>query len=257
MALSVSTKSSFDTLPNELLREIIRYAMVRDTPFDLDSCLRTATAVEASAKSKSNKTTRNKTGGENPFLRWRLHALDSETQRQHLQDWHIASSVCRCIRSMGKEAFFSNKVFAMDLALAKKLQARTLSRLTTEDQQTASRHINSIILIVDNPPLCTFIGLPRCIAGFRNLKSIDFFFGAQEWEWAFWSIKATKCRMQPPAHFNDALTVIGIPIDKITIGILSSDTWSFHEHLLKIHVYPMVKFWAAWKLMKEYKEVDG
>ena len=245
MAFVTSAVSHFDSLPNEIVREILNWAMVRDTPFDLGDCIRTATAVETTVNSDSQ---------------WPLYDASIESQQRHLQDWRIAGSVCGRVRSLGKEAFFTSKVFAMDLTLAKRLQARSLSRLSTEDQQIASQRITSVILMVDNLQTpSTFINIPRCIAAFPKLECLDFFFGGRKGEPLAWMIKAAENRMQPPSHFNDALSAIGTPTDKIAMGILISpdSEWSFHEELLKSNVYPMLSVWATMKLGKEPKKVEG
>ena len=293
MAFITSPKSQFDKLPNEIVSKILSSAMVRDTPFDIGDCIHTATAVETSVKSehkfgsqkaeidryletsaeafRSEELTtpliaegdegrRNKTDGEKSGSQWQLYDASIETQQQHLQDWRLAGSVCSRIRKLGKEAFFSSKVFAMDLTLAKGLHARSLSRLSTEDQQTASEHIISIILKVDNLQTpSTFINLPSCTAGFPNLEHLDFFFGGRKGEPLAWMITATKNRMQPPSHFHGSLTAIGMPTDKIAMGILISpdSKWSVHERLLKSNVYPMLRAWATMKLGKESKKADG
>lgn len=74
-----------------------------------------------------------------------------------------------------------------------------------------------------------------------------------------WIIRAVKDRMQLPSTLNDALVRMGIPTEKLAMGILiSPDTkWSFHEGLLETNVYPMLRIWVDMKSRKEAKKVDG
>ncbi len=39
-----------DRLPDEVVLEILKYAMIRDTPFDLSDCIRTAMHVQSHVK---------------------------------------------------------------------------------------------------------------------------------------------------------------------------------------------------------------
>ena len=270
MAFITSAKSQFDTLPIELVHEILSYAMVRDNPFDLGDCIRTAKHLDTSVISENprivslieaDRSRRYKADGEKSSFQRRLYKASIETQQQHLQDWHVAGSVCSRVRRIGKEAFFSNKVFAMDLPLAKRLQARSLSRLSTEDQQTALKHITSILLIVDNPQSpSAFISLPRCIAGFPKLTCLDFFLvGSLKADPLSSMIEAAKTRLQPPSEFYEALTAIGMPTDKIAMGIsINPDTkWSSYARSLESNIYPMLRAWATMKFGKEAEKVDG
>lgn len=191
---------------------------------------------------------------------WPLHDASIRSQQSHLQDWRVAGSVRRRTRRLGKEAFFSCKIFVLDLDLDKWLHEQKLSRLSTDDQHLACRYIKSIILTgINLRSPSPFISLPRCIAGFPRLERFDFYFGGQPMDPSAWIIRAVKDRMQLPSTLNDALVRMGIPTEKLAMGILiSPDTkWSFHEGLLETNVYPMLRIWVGMKSRKEAKKVDG
>lgn len=150
---------------------------------------------------------------------WPLYDASIQIQRPHLLDWRIAGSVCKRLRTLGKEAFF----IAMDFNIAERLQESSLTRLSSDDQQAASKYLTSVILIerIPQSPSC-FITLPRCVAGFPWSKNLDFFFGGREGEPAAWIVKAAKARMKSRSRFIDSLAIIGVPLEKLTTGILIS-----------------------------------
>ena len=285
--------SHLDRLPDELLYEILCFSMIRNTPFDIGDCIRTAKSVDSSIKvdavvdvrpreddqicewslgtvssdeltnayfkEKDERRTK-KLHIEKSTSEWPLHDSSIEIQQPHLLDWRIAGSVSNHLRRLGKIAFFSCKVFAMDINLVQMLQETSLTRLSSEDQQTASKYIDSIILINRNlQSPSTFISLPRRIAGFPHLKRFDFFVGGRSGEPTAWMVKAAKNRIQASSRFVDALTSIGVPTGKLVIGILiSPDTqWSRHEATMEDSIYPMLKVWANMKAGKGTKKADG
>ncbi len=286
--------SQLDRLPDELLIEILKYAMIRDTPFDLGDCMQNATQVQSCVKRayevrnqnlnqsrvKRAYELRNRTinqtldddscfqmSPEEMETRWNKLTDDdscfqmspeetekwwskmtidmsSHIHQDHLRDWRIAGSVCKRIRRLGKEAFFSSKIIPMDIPLATKLQGHGLSRLSLEDQQTAIKYINSIVLIDYLTAASPWIKLPRCIAGFPKLRCLDFRFGDAMLG------SPVKERVQAPSHFHKVLTDIGVPTENLARGIMivSYHTWSESERKLKILVYPGLNNWAKMKL---------
>ena len=279
--------SQFDRLPDEIAYQVLCYAMIRDAPFHVDDCMRVAKAVQNSVKPQSEGDSSQTAEDDKCFLmsvqafgsselrrsffqekeerqskrpnserlqsRWLLHDSSIAIQQPHLLDWRIAGSVCRRLRELGKEAFFSNKVFAMSIKTMKGLQDQSLTGLSTLDQQLASKLINSIILIEHNlRSPSTFISLPHCITGFQGLHRLDFFFSGRQGEHLTWINKAARNRTLPPDHFIDALKIIGILTEKLMIGILISpdNRWSLYETQLKENVYPTLRAWATMKARK-------
>ncbi len=129
----------------------------------------------------------------------------------------------------------------MDIPLATKLQGHALSCLSLEDQQTASKYINSIVLIDHLTAASPWIKLPRCIAGFPRLRFLDFLFEDAQWD------SCAKERVQLPSHFRKVLTDIAVPMENLAIGI-ESHNMSESERKLKTFVYPGLKSWAKMKL---------
>ncbi|KAI4209076.1 MAG: hypothetical protein LQ351_007941 [Letrouitia transgressa] len=284
--------SRFDRIPNELVYEILSYAMTRNTSFSVSDCIRTAKLVESSKKSKNDSGSQLVEDDQyfemsaeafcsdklrSSFLEerrererkqisvkisqspWPLYDLSIEIQQEHLLDWRVAGSVCKRLRRLGKRAFFSSKIFAMDLNLAKRLQESSLTRLSTEDQRTASRYINSIILVYHNlQSPSAFITLPHRVAGFPFLKRLYFFFGGRTGDPLVWSRIAAKARMQPPSHFIDVLSTIGLPTEKLDIGIfISPDTnWSVCESSLKKNIYPILRVYVDRRTKNQSKEIE-
>ena len=278
---------SFDKIPNELVLEILSYVMIRDTPFDMIDCIRTAKAINRSDEShrvasslsvendrffemsveafrskelstsyfeERNERRAKQTIREKSTSKWLLYDSSIMIQQPHLLDWRVASSVCNRFRRPGKQAFFSSKDIIMDLKLAKSLQEQSLTCLSFEDQQIASQHINAIILIQNNlQSPSPFILLPDRLAGFPHLRSLRFFFGGREGDPLAWILEATQHKMETPDHFINVLTTIGVPAEKLDLGILiSPDTkWDSHEHQLKKYVYPMLRIWTTMKAEKK------
>lgn len=274
---------TLDSLPDELLQEILNYVMIRDNPFNIGDCIRTAKvaadclqAQEAGSstqpepvptvdlppqtilppshfggeeqreslikedlerKRKRDKFAKNKS-------QWPIYDFSLAVHQPHLLDWRVASSVCNRFRSLGKEAFFSHKVFVMDRMIAGKLQNQDLPNLSSKDQKIAVRYIRSMILVVkDLCSLDAFRTLRHRIAGFSGLRYVDFFFnGGQTNPPLVWIINAAKHRMLPPPKLVNALSTVRVPLDRLTIGVLvSPDTqWDVHEKQLERYIYPFL-----------------
>ncbi|KAL9603337.1 MAG: hypothetical protein Q9219_001199 [cf. Caloplaca sp. 3 TL-2023] len=288
--------SPFDKLPNEVVREIFNYAMISDTPFNISDCIRTAKALEHTIREKqgstngpaaSNQSTEDdryfemsstafcskelsstyfkemnerrskKYSVANATHQWPLYEASVEVQQLHLLDWRLAGSVCKRFRTLGKEAFFSNKAFALEPTLLQNLQELKVNRMSIEDQQTALSYMNTIILVVHNlQSPGAFMRLGHRVAAFPSLESLDFFLGSRLGEPLAWILEAIKKRMEPPSHFIDILKTIGVPSEKLAIGILVSpdSQWGYQESLLRSNVYPMLRAWTALKAAKQTKQ---
>ncbi|KAL8709977.1 MAG: hypothetical protein Q9220_005428 [cf. Caloplaca sp. 1 TL-2023] len=287
--------SPFDKLPNEVVREILNYAMISDTPFNISDCIRTAKALENTMKEKrvpckdpaaSNEVVEDdryfemsstafcskelsstyfkemderrnkKTSIANAMHKWPLYEASIEVQQRHLLDWRLAGSVCKRFRTFGKEAFFSNKAFALEPTLLQNLQELKVNRMSIEDQQTAVSYINTLILVVYNlQSPGAFMRLGHRVVAFPSLGRLDFFLGGRQGEPLAWMVKAAKERMDPPPHFINILETIGVPVERLAIGILVNpdSKWGYQESLLLSNVYPMLRAWTARKAAKETK----
>lgn len=151
-----------DRLPDEWLQKLLNYAMIRETP----CCIQ-----EYSKNNWSNKHGQS-------MMSAAIDEQPQSTQRSHLLDWRLVVGTCRRFRRLGKEAFFSQKVFAMEPSLAIALQGLQFTLLTTEDQKTAVKYMGSVIFIVDNlySP-SSFLTLSSRVSKFPRLGRLDHLFG--------------------------------------------------------------------------------
>ena len=203
---------------------------------------------------ESDERQKKLSGDDKSVSGWMLYNSSIKMQQPHLLDWRVAGSISVRLRKLGKEAFFSTKVLAMDINQIQKLSERRLTRISIEDQQVALKYTDSLILIerhTQSPS--TFIRLPRVIPRFSSLKSLDVYFGSREGEPLAWMAVAMRDRIQPPVHFIDALTTVGVPMDRLAVGILMCPAleWRSFENLLKDHVYPTLRAWGAIKASKD------
>lgn len=278
-----------DKLPDELIDNILQYAMMHNAPFDLTEAVRVAALVkqpgyvqskvedpyirlnfkdetqqlghldieESARRAFKEERLEKATKLRDPESEWPLYDLTLNIQRPHLLDWRLAGSVCHRFRRIGKIAFWTSKTFAMNVDTAKSLQDLGLKCLSIEDQQNAARYINSVVLTM--PQLSSpspYITLPRRIAAFPALRYLSFYLGERRDDPVLWMILVHQGRrMSPPADFVDALTSIGIPMEKLDVGIFinPSTTWSYQEALLKANVYPMLGLWASRLRARENK----
>ena len=221
-----STASVMDGIPDEVLQMILNYAMIRDEPFCAETCFREA-----------------------EFLSSRDYEL-SINQRPHLLDWRAVVGTCRRFRRIGKLAFFSQKVFAMGPCLASQLRNLQVTCLSVEDQQIAVKYIRSIIWMEnDTTSPSAFLTLSCHISAFPRLIRLDHLFCCARGEPEHFIIGAAQNRRQAWSHFTDVLALIGIPVGRLDVGIMSSsDTmWSQHERALKYYVYPALIATASMK----------
>lgn len=178
---------------------------------------------------------------------WGRYDSSVESQRPHLLDWRLAGSVCKRWRKMGKIAFWSQKVIAMDLTIAKEIQVPNMTYISKQDQQIAAKYITSAVLIP--PPLsspASFLTLSKRLTGFPRLRYVDFYFGQRQEDPVGGLVKASQQRIQPPQHFLDVLSAIGACTEKLDVGILidPSTNWTSEEERLKLYLYPLLIGWA-------------
>ena len=163
-----SETSQFDKLPHEIVHMIMCCAMMRDTPFNVHDCLREAKILKNSNELKHDRDSFQADEDNNSFSlsikafnsselshsffrerherlskrlnheiiqsSWALYDSSIATQQPHLLDWRVAGSICRRLRLLGKQAFFSNKVFATCVKTAKGFQDQNLAGISAVDQ---------------------------------------------------------------------------------------------------------------------------
>lgn len=146
--VSTSSVAPFDWLPNEILLEILKFAMDHHTPFVLDDYYLSLN----SGKAKESPS--------------------RPPQYAHLNDWRIINSINQRVRRVGKVAFFSAKTFALDIWASDQLQSSPFTWFgSASNQEIALQYIRSIILVV---PIwdteAAFLRLPNTLTIFKRLK---------------------------------------------------------------------------------------
>ena len=239
---SLST-NTMDRLPDEILEEILHYVMMHDDPFCIQE-----------------------------YFHDRYIAANHDLQRVHhsqrssLLDWGLVVGTCKRFCRIGKEAFFSEKVFLMDSRFAVKLRNLEAGFLTTQDQYIATRHIRSIVFIdsiflniqdqhkwtrynrsspfddsIITPP-SSFLNLSSVILSFPRLERLDHLFGYRPGE-VHLITQAAQDRRPAWSSFTDRLATIGVPTEKLDMGIMKCEgpTWDDVVNGLHWNIYPMLR----------------
>ncbi|KAL2010300.1 hypothetical protein VTN00DRAFT_6107 [Thermoascus crustaceus] len=230
-----------EKLPDELQQKILNYAMIRDTPFCIEECISVA---EKSAKDSK----RHGDDCADAALQLLLSKVEP-TQVSHLLDWRIVNGTCRRFRNLGKEAFFSQKVFGMSAEFAHKLRKLEVKNLSVDDQRTALKYICSIIFFeaVTNTA-SSFLTLPRRISAFPRLKRLDHMIGWPNVFSARFIITQLEYRKEAYHGFIEALGCIGVPVDRLEIGIIHCEDRAgdpdtgYNDRVMRADVYPLLRF---------------
>ena len=171
-----------------------------------------------------------------PLKAWEI----KPDQKAHLLDWRLVISTRPHLRSLGKESFFSHKVFSLEPDQAMTIQKSQLPFLTQETQQIAVQRIKSIIFIISNPsPPSSFLTLSSCISKFRHLKQLDQMFGYRRGEPADFLVRAYKCRRRAWEHFIDVMALSGVRTEGLDVVVLicTGATWEGVEGAIRSQVY--------------------
>ena len=244
-----ATAFAMDRLPDEILQKILNYVMMRDDPFCIQEYFH------------------DRNGGADRDLQ-RLH----HSQRSHLLDWLLVVGTSQRLRRLGKEAFFSQKVFVMDSQYASKLRNLEAEFLTTQDQHIAVGLIRAIVLIkgiflnsqdekkftafyrtsgFSNSVIASpssFLNLSSWVLSFPRLERLDHLFGYRPEEGVRLIVPAAQDRK--PAwsssawsYFKRHLDTIGVPTSKLDMGVMICEgtTWYLLERGLYWNIIPMLQ----------------
>ena len=253
-----ATAFAMDRLPDELLQKILNHVMMRDDPFCIQEYFH------------------DRNGGADRDLQ-RLHP----SQRSHLLDWLLVVGTCERLRRLGKEAFFSQKVFVMDSQYASKLRNLEAGFLSTQDQHIAVGLIRAIVLIegicfniedenkftefyrpsgfIDgvSASSSSFLNLSSWVLSFPRLERLDHLFGYRPEEGVHLIVQAAQDRK--PAWSNPAwsafeshLDTIGVPTWKLDMGVMICEgtTWGLLKHGLYWNIFPMLEAIAHTKVIR-------
>ncbi|KAG7004465.1 hypothetical protein G7Y79_00025g057510 [Physcia stellaris] len=216
-----------DRIPNELLQQILNFAMLSKIPFCIDNFL--------DASKWATKYRR----GFDSFL--------DPSQLPTLRDWRLIVGTSRRFRQLGKEAFFSHKTIVMDPDTVDLLQTSQLKPLSVEDQGIMIKYTNSIVFperTSESPS--SLLRLSRRIAPFPHLQHIGILFGYRKKEPLELLIEAVQEGRPAPDHLPSAVASMGVPVDKIqvTLMVWPSNSWDMHVADLQRVIYPVIRIAA-------------
>ena len=247
-----------DRLPDEILQQILNNVMKRNDPFCIQEYFH------------------DRNGGADRDLQ-RLH----HSQRAHLLDWLLVVGTSRRLRRLGKEAFFSQKIFVMDSPYASKLRNLEAGFLSTQDQHTAVGLIRAIVLIdgilfnIEDEKKFTkfyrssgfinsvsvspssFLNLSSWVLSFPRLERLDHLFGYRPEEGVHLIVQAAQDRK--PAWSNPAwsdferhLGKIGVPTSKLDMGVMICEgtTWDLLKRGLYWNTIPMLRAIACMRAIR-------
>ena len=235
-----------DRIPDEILEEILNYTMMRDEPFCIQEYFHDRNA-----------------GADGDLQK--VH----HSQRSSLMDWGLVVGTCKRFRRLGKEAFFSQKVFVMDARYAAKLRNLEAEFLTTQDQHIATTQIRSIVLIDSiflNPqdqikwtnyqgssafddsivtPPSSLLNLSSVVLSFPRLERLDHLFGCRSEGGVQLIMKGVRNRKPAWSTFTGHLAAIGVPTQDLDIGIMMCEgtygMWDALKLGLNWNFYPMLR----------------
>lgn len=241
-------------LPDELLSNILKYALTSDTPMDLECFI-------GSGKRNHNfqliSISPDGAFCHQPLCHYlkkvagfsQMHLLDCNyfplSQAAHAQDWFIANSVSHRFRSWAKEAFFSERVFLLELDLLRRLQNGKVRGLSVENANLMIKHAQQIIAPV---PGCSsasaFISLPRYHL-FQHLRVLTIWPGTGIIET---TPDFTFGHLKEEVHsevFEELLGNIGLDVDRIQLKVIrpaQEDVWQWRMSLLEAGSFPDLRW---------------
>ena len=157
MAHNASPSTELMCLPNENLSTILAYAMVTTEPVDLPSCIH---------KGRNHWEKPPRDAG--LYEKW-LDQLD-DSQKRHQVDWIMVNSTSRRFRNVGKEAFFTNKIFALGCREIGQMEKGNLVGLGTLNTGIAVSRITAVQALVPGKGISV---LPRFTL-FPRLRTLQF-----------------------------------------------------------------------------------
>ncbi|KAI1381295.1 hypothetical protein F4677DRAFT_402620 [Hypoxylon crocopeplum] len=267
MASLQGSKSYLDSLPDEVVKNILLHTMENDYLCHLEQ------HVQRSLRAALHTRRRIRIDYRHNGTSRRLLQRASEKQVGHLIDWLVLNTTSRRIRDIGKPLFFAAKTFGMSGGFAERLRAGRVSDWISPAQQaralTYMRDVAFLDFSYDTPN--GLVAFPRRVNMFPNLTRCTLVFGA-------WS----RCRSyqdQPlcaelsllaggdiggasemPHQLRQLLLATGVPENLDLPMVLTT----FHQELYLAYdygdwlgdsVYPVLAFRAkCLKLLKDQKK---
>ena len=251
-------------LPDEVLSRILKYVLASDTPMDLECFI-------GSKRNYNFQLTNMSPDGtfcHQPLCHYlkkvagfsQIHLLDCNhfpsSQAAHAQAWIIANSVSDRFRSWAKEAFFSERVFLLELDLLRRLQIGKVRSLSAENANLMIKHAEQIIAPV---PVCSsasaFISLPRYQL-FQHLRVLTIWLGIGKIET---TPDFTSGDLKEEVHvevFEKLLGNIGLDVGRTRLKVIrpaGEDAWQWRMRLLESHCFPYLR-WLGEEKRKSRRE---
>ncbi|KAF3482683.1 uncharacterized protein GIQ15_02007 [Arthroderma uncinatum] len=260
-----------ESLPVEILTQIISDVFTDDTIFHLDHCLDLALGCQSwvdlgnSTEGASEEYISyffEEHGTKESDLRYGILRAASPRLKPHLLDWCMATSTSRFMRRISKALFFACKTVAMHERTADKLWMNEIENMSSENQKLAIKHIRSLILIKSGPgetSLTSLCGLPRRISAFSNLRRVDHMFSVSTPPSARWWKKPKIERIDMPDELKDILFPQGMPRGNLKISMVPAvEVGVFHKKsyldMLKRDLYPVLRYIASRGAMKAVED---
>ncbi|KAI0529834.1 hypothetical protein GGR58DRAFT_285773 [Xylaria digitata] len=225
-----SSITYFDRLPDEILLEILNNAMENESPFFPEYC------VQAANERRECRP---------PCHHVKLNARTAyflSSQHAHLDNWLFVNSTSRRIRSLGREAFFSSKIIAMNSSLPERLHNGSFSAFGSAlDQKIALRNIRAIILLDLTMYIASvFLQLPKTLHAFPRLERSTILVGFRRQEPVL-LISETE-RVNVPVELKQLLGSIGLASGMMPkMALCKGLQWPELRIMLTRDVYPALR----------------
>ncbi|KAI0968551.1 hypothetical protein F4678DRAFT_442110 [Xylaria arbuscula] len=258
------TRSFVERLPEELLSIILEFAMLRDSPFQIDwepeelneynqvggrpvhTWYRPRPILTSPTGATDPLSVLTTPGNPCPHLR--------SQQTDHVVDWVAISSTCRIFHRLGRPAFFTTKVIAMRTTLLPRLEdskdgvkrgfACILREPACRKLLTLVRHVVLINAREQRP--MWMLELPTFLtSNFPMLARCTLVFGHAETDSAEWVTAALAVSVPARKTLLDLLRAVGLSKHlelEETLG--TGSTWDYNAILLSRYIYPILRIKA-------------
>ena len=196
-----------DSLPDELISQILVYAMETETFVDLEHIFQAPKSVRPKHLQKSGRYA-NVTFVSSLLNLW---------QQAHVRDWLAVNSTCRRWRRLGKPLFFASKTFLLTPSMLDRLCAKTAAELSIADQITAQEHISRVVVPMSFYSAGSMLQQLPTFCGLERLKKLSLLrYGLIS------SMLAERdLNREPlPEELRDLLRQIGMRVEDLDMGIL-------------------------------------
>ncbi|KAI1849100.1 hypothetical protein JX265_013115 [Neoarthrinium moseri] len=243
-----------EKLPDEILQKILNFAMLRPSPFyidwdrDSEKTQQGTIAFSGSAACSITMTI----DYPHSSTTTRLIRCLPDSQAIHCADWLRINTTSRRIRRLGKEAYFANKIVAINTRRTSS-DSKFFGKEDNLLLRQRVRHVIFANLNFQSP--AELMSMPRRVAVFERLQHFTLFYGFRLGD-------QLECLTTPMSHrvgqegaqsgvtevpptLKDLLRRIGVPSElNMDIMVACGTTWEFYRSSLAQHVYPMLRFKA-------------